>query len=1098
MSRPVLTALLAAAVLAATLVAAPGSAFEPLWLRYPAISPDGGTVVFCYRGDLYRVSADGGLAVPLTVNEAYDFKPVWSPDGSAIAFASDRHGSFDVFVMPASGGAPRRLTTSSATDLPSDFSPDGRHVLFSSGRVDAAPSALFPSGSVLPELYRVPVAGGRTEMVLTTPALDARWDATGTRLAYTDVKGMEDDWRKHQDSAFTRDVWLYDAASGGHERLTGLGTDDRQPVWGPQQRWLYFLSERSGSFNVWRLDLERREAVEQVTAHQTHPVRFLSASRNGDLCYAFDGGLWVRRAGARDSVRLAVELAADDRRQTERLARAAEDVTEMALSPTGKEVAVVIRGEVFVASTEHPVTRRITTTPEQERSVSFSRDGRALLYAGERGGSWNLYQTRLVRDDEPYFWNATLLEEKPVLEGPAETFQPSFSPDGTEVAYLEERTTLKVVTLATGATRVVLPGDRNYSYIDGDQWYQWSPDGRSFVVTYLSPKRWSAEVGLVDAQGAGPLTNLSRSGYEDSRPRFVGNGEVVLWTSDRNGLRSHGGWQSEEDVFALFLTRAAWDRFNLTQAELELVQEAEGRPDDKGKGGGDGDGDKPKRFEPKPIPDPVAIELDGLEDRVARLTTHASRLADAVLTPDREQLLYLARFEKGYDLWRSNRRKGEVKLLLKLDADEAGDLQVSADGKHVYLLADNKVIRVAVESGERKDVALAGTLELDPVAERAHLFEHCWRQVAKKFYVEDLHGVDWQGLKQAYARFLPHVDSGWDFAELLSEMLGELNASHTGATYRPKRDGAEETAWLGALLDPAHLGAGLKVVEVVDGGPLRRAGSKVAAGTVIEAVDGQAIAAGADPDPLLEHKAGRPVLLDLLDPASGSRWQETVKPIAPAAARELLYQRWVRARRADVERLSGGRLGYVHVRGMNDRSFRDVFADILGRFSDREGLVVDTRYNGGGNLAEQLTTFLSGRLYAHSVPRGQVVGEEPWFRWNRPSVVVMNEGNYSDAHIFPWAYKELGIGKLVGSPVPGTGTSVWWETLQDPTLTFGIPEVGFRTLRGDFLENQQLEPDVYVDNDPALVAQGRDQQLERAVEVLLGEIDAAAGSRPPR
>ena len=449
-------------------------------------------------------------------------------------------------------------------------------------------------------------------------------------------------------------------------------------------------------------------------------------------------------------------MAANDLRLTPARERATDDATEVALSPTGKELAVVIRGEVFVASVEHGVTRRVTSTPEQERSVSFSPDGRSLLYASERGGSWNVYRTRLVRDEEPYFFSATLLEEEALLTTPVEEYQPRFSPDGAEVAYLEERTTLKVLNLASGSTRVILPGDRNYSYSDGDQEYEWSPDGTRFLVTFLTaPRRWSFEVGLVDATGSGELVNLTRSGYEDYRPRFMGKGELMIWTSDRLGLRAHGGGLSEDDVWAMFFTRKAWDRFNLTQAELEILKEGEEEPEEtkatdkeKGKGKEKGSEDatpKKKRFEPKKVPPPVAVELEGIEDRVARLTTHSSRVADAILTPDGEQLLYLAKFEKGYDLWRSNRRKLEIKLLTKLDAKEADSLQLDSEGKNVFLLVDGSVVKVNVESGERKGVSLEPYLDLDPPAERAHLFEHVWRQAQKKFYDPGMNGADWAG-----------------------------------------------------------------------------------------------------------------------------------------------------------------------------------------------------------------------------------------------------------------------------------------------------------------------------------------------------------------
>jgi len=244
--------------------------------------------------------------------------------------------------------------------------------------------------------------------------------------------------------------------------------------------------------------------------------------------------------------------------------------------------------------------------------------------------------------------------------------------------------------------------------------------------------------------------------------------------------------------------------------------------------------------------------------------------------------------------------------------------------------------------------------------------------------------------------------------------------------------------------------------------------------------------------PLLNHQAGKLMLLSITNPEGKDDQKQqdvTVKPISGRAQGNLLYDRWVKQRQADTERLSGGRLGYAHVRGMNSRAFRDAFADILGRYSDKEGLVVDTRFNSGGNLTEFLIDFLAGVPYARNVPRGQFIGREPSMSWSRPSIVVQNEGNYSDAHYFPWVYRELGLGKLVGTQVPGTATAVWWETLQDRSLYFGIPQVGVMDNRDQLLENQNLDPDYFVDNEPGVAPTGRDQQLEKAVQVLLEQID---------
>lgn len=1116
---------LGAVVLLAVCLAAAGAAFPaaptadpaPLWLRHPALSPDGQTVAFDFRGDLYTVPAAGGLATPVTLHDAHDMTPIWSPDGKWLAFASDRYGNWDIFLVPAAGGQVSRLTFHSGADVPCSFTPDGKYVLFTATRLDAVKMAEFPHYRALPELYRVPVQGGRPDQVLTIPAMEAVYDSKEQRLLYTENKSLEDEMRKHNVSAFARDVWLLDNSSGKYTQLTVFEGGEFTPVWDPAETGFYYLSERGGDFNVWHQDLQGGEPV-QITSHAKNPVRALSASRTGDLCYSFEGQIWTRKAGAAESEVLPVLIRTEDPHDSVEHIKLSKGISEFALSPTGKEIAFINRGEVFVTAVEHDLTKRVTDTPEQERSVSFSPDGRSLLYAGEREGSWNLYRTDLVRDEEPYFFGATLLKESPVLVSDAETFQPAWSPDGKEVAYLQERTELKVINLESGKTRSVLAADRNYSYTDGDQWYRWSPDGLWFLANFISADRWSSEVGLIKADGTGEVVNLTRSGYEDGQPQWAMNGEMMIWQTDKNGLRAHGGWQTTGDIYGMFFTQEAWDRYHLTEAELALANALKD-DDKKGKKGGkkgkkgddadddakDEDADKedggrkyPDGFKPKELPEPLQLDLTDIEDRVERMTIHAANIGDAVLTEDGETLYYLARFEKGMDLWSYKHREGEVKLLAKLGARRTEGLVLDPDEKFLFVLSDGGIKKIDADKGQAKPVSLSATMELDAVRERDYMFEHVWRQTLKKFYVQDMHGVDWQYYKQEYARFLPWINNNQDFADLLSEMLGELNASHTGSNYRLHSENGDETAALGAFFDPDYRGDGLKILEVVAKGPLVKAKAGIAAGMIIDAIDGKPIVQGENWYPLLNHKAGQTVLLSITDPeAKGDarRRQVTVKPVSLGEQGDLLYDRWVEQRRQDTERLSGGRLGYVHVRGMNSRAFRDAFADILGRYSDKEGLVVDTRFNSGGNLTEFLSDFLNGKQYSRNVPRGQVLGHEPSMSWSRPSIVVQNEGNYSDAHYFPWVYRELGIGKLVGTQVPGTATSVWWETLQDASLYFGIPEVGVMDNRGNLLENMNLEPDYWVDNEPAVAPTGRDQQLEKAVEVLLQELDAAKSGK---
>lgn len=1071
--------------LIASIASPPMVAQTPLWLRYPAISPDGKTIAFSYKGDLYTVPASGGAARQLTQHEAYDAMPVWSPDGKTLAFASDRHGNFDIFLISAEGGAAKRLTVFSRAEMPTGFTPDGKNVVFAANRQDKPTNSQFPTG-VLTELYSVSVNGGQPKQILTTPAQDAHWDKSGTRLLYHDRKGYEDELRKHHTSSFARDLWLYDAKAGTHTKLTNFAGEDRNPVWSPDEIEVYYLSEQSGSFNVWKFPLANPSQTTQVTAHSKHPARSLTIASDGTLCYTFDGEIYVKAPGEKDSRKVAVSIIGDAKENEVKYQQLTTGASEFAVSPNGKEVALIIRGEVFVTSVDYGITKRITNTPEQERNVSFSPDGRTLIYAGERNNSWNIYQTTIQKskEDEPYFYKSTLLKEEPLVSTTAEEFQPKYSPDGKEVAYLEERTVLKVINLQTKQTRQILDSTKNYSYADGDQSFAWSPDGKYFLVKFLDKGRWRGEIGVIEASGKGTIRNLTQSGYDDDNADWIMDGKAMMWQTDRYGFKGHGSWAAEADAYAMFFTQDAFDRFRLTKEEYEALKARDGKKEEKK------DDKKDEKKDEKSSVKPVTIEFDGLEDRTARLTMHSSRLGETVMSPDGERLYYLARFEQGFDLWATRPRDRETKLLAKLNAQQgAVRLQQSADGKSLFVLANGTVMKVDTGSGQTKPVAFRAEMNLNANAERAYFFEHAWRQTLKKFYDPQMHGLEWSFYRKEYAKFLPHVSNGYDFADVLGEMLGELNASHTGGRFRPRpnpeRD--DETASLGAFYDDSYSGDGIKIAEILDKSPLAKASSEVKPGVIIEKIDGETITPAQDFAILLNRKLDKPTVLSLFEPTAKKRWEETVKPISLQAENGLLYERWVKSRRDLVDKLSKGRIGYIHVQGMNDPSYRVTYSELFGRHNDKDAIIIDTRFNGGGNLAEVLTTMLSGKRLTKSTPRGQLVSTEPEERWDKRSIVVMGEGNYSDAHCFPCAYKAAGVGETVGMPVPGTCTSVWWETLMDGVTIFGIPEVGIISALDPsrYMENNQLEPDHRVMNDPVSSAKGQDLQIEKAVEVLL-------------
>jgi Tol biopolymer transport system component/C-terminal processing protease CtpA/Prc len=1070
----------------------------PLWLRYPAISPDGSQICFAYKGDLWLVNKAGGNATLLTSHVANDRQPVWSPDGKSIAFASERHGNFDVFTIGIENGKTQRITSHSAHEFPSAFSADGQRIYFYATRLDDARNAQFPGGA-LPETYSVNANGGIPRIEIHTGSQLARPDKKGERLIYQDRKGYEDEYRKHHISSVTRDIWMYTIASGKHDKLSTFDGEDRDPVWAPDENSVFWLSEKSGSFNVWKKDLKSGTET-QITFLDRHPVRHLSIDNKGTLCFSFDGEIYTLSAGNSKPEKVTVNIIVDARENDFKFKTFSSDATEMALSPNGKEIAFVVRGEVFVTSVDYEITKRITNTPEQERSVSFSPDGRSLIYAAERfrtdgSTNWDIWKTSIADENEPYFFKSTRLKDEKLIATDAEEFQPKLSPDGKELAYLEERVKLKVLNLESGKSRMVLDSVFNYSYSDGDQYYDWSPDGKYFLVEFLDKQRWVGEVGLVDASGTKPPINLTLSGYNDGSPKWSQGGKSAIWFSDRNGMRSHGSWGSQNDVYAMFFTQEAFDEFNLSKDEYDLKKiiekaakkkdEGEKKTDEKTKSGDKNDKDDSKlpwQVKPKKV-DPIKLELDGIEYRTSRLTVNSSDLADAVLTDDGNRLYYLSRVEKGYDLWVHKLREKETKLISKL-GEGNGSLTLSNDGK-IYVLGGGKIMRIDTANGTVKNIPYKAEMELKPDQERQYMFEHAWRQTLKKFYVSDLHKVDWGFYKKEYKKFLPHVNNGYDFADVLGEMLGELNASHTGGRYNPpfNAETADQTASFGLFYDQNHTGIGIKVSEVMKRSPFDNATSKVKAGAIIESINGQVIDGSFDWSVLLNRTAGKPVLVQGKT-SEGKAFSETVKPITLAQEGELRYQRWVAQQRERVEKLSNGKIGYVHVRGMNDASFRNVYSEALGRMNDKEALIIDTRFNGGGWLHDDLATLFSGKQYVTLVPRGQTIGSEPQNKWQRPTVMLMSESNYSDAHFSPYVYKALGIGKLIGMPVPGTATAVWWETMLDGTV-FGIPQVGVVGKDGKYLENQQLYPDIEVNNDYELLIKGRDQQIERAIEELL-------------
>ena len=1043
---------------------------NPKWLRYSNISPDGKTVVFTYKGDLYTVSSSGGNATALTMHEAHDFMPVWSKDGKTIAFASDRYGNFDVFTIPVTGGEAKRISFHSAAEYPYDFSADNQKIIFGSARMDLASNRQFPTGS-MPELYSVGVNGGRPTQLLTTPAEEVKFSKDGNKMIYQDKKGGENTWRKHHTSSIARDIWIYDVKADKHTKLTNFNGEDRNPVFANAEKELIYLSEESGSFNIHKMPVAGGKS-EKLTSFKKHPVRFLSTSADGTLCFSYDGELYTMKAGGNPQ-KLSINILADARKNDEQVMRVSSG-SNIAVSPNGKEVAFLYRGDVFVSSVDGGVTKRITATSTQEAGIGFSPDGKSIIYTAERNNKWSIFESTKLRADEPYFYASTLIKETPVLDNANDNTQPLYSPDGKEIAFVENRNNVRIYNIATKQSRTILGSEQIFAWTENDQYFQWSPDSKWLLFDYAVVGSAVGEVGLASVDGK-KIMNITESGFNDYRPKWVMGGKAMLWQSNRDGLRGaamSGGAQS--DAYLMFFTQAAMDRFKLTKEELALVKEME---EQKAKA----DTSKKKT----PTVEAVEIEWEGLTQRRARATIHSSGMGDALVSKDGETLYYLARFERGMNLWTTNLRTKETKMLVPLNANGAS-MVWDKDQKNIFISSDGSITKLDVASSKQDRIAINGEMAINMREEREAMFEHVWRRTKKTFYNKTFHGINWDSYKTDYEKYLPSIGNNYEFSEMLSELLGELNVSHSGASFGSFNANGDATASLGAFYDAAYAGNGLRIEEVVLGGPLDKAGLNVKAGAIIEMIDGEMVTTDKDLAQFLNRKSGKIVLLSLNE--NGVKREITVKAISTGEENGLLYRRWVKRNADEVERLSGGALGYVHIPGMSDGTFRSTYEDIMGKHFLKKGVVVDTRNNGGGDLVADLAVFLSGKQFMNYTNDVRSNGFEPNFRWTKPSISLANEANYSDGHCYAFMVQELNVNKLVGTQVPGTCSFAAWESLMDSGIRWGAPTVGVKTNAGKYLENAATDPDFLVFNEYEVVKKGVDQQLEVAVKELMKTI----------
>ena len=1017
------------------------------FLRYPAFSPDGKQIAFSYMGDIWVAPAEGGNAIRLTVHPAHDIRPRFSPDGKWIAFNSNREGNYDIFLMPAKGGRPKRLTYHSADDILGDWSPDGRWIVFSSNRDHR-----------FAQIYLLEVETGYVRRLTSdeTNLHSPTFSPDGRYIVF--CRGGTSWWRKGYRGSANSEIWRLPItiegdriATGKPERLTYYEGNDWFPMVSPGGT-LYFVSDRTGVFNIWRMPLigtrgEGRRTgeskVEQVTNHADR-VLYPNLSRDGKfIVYEHDFSLWVVPTKGGEPKRLTIFAPSDEpQNRLQRLALTSQ-ATEFALSPDGKQIAFVVRGEIFVVNVEKGgEAKRITDHPYRDFDIDWSPDGKKLAFVSERDGN-----------REVYIVDIRTRELKRLTNTPdAAESNPKWSPTGNYVAFIRGPFGRQLcwVDVNTGEEKVVVEGP-----LIGE--FTWSPDGRWICLNRRDPANNVADLYIVPWNGGEPV-NVTRMPYWNGSIVWTKDGKNIVFRSNRT--------DNNVDIYVLPLERPK-----------EKLDEEEGESEKKPQERKEGE---------KKLPE-VKIDFTDIHKRIRRLTATVFNEGSFAVSPDSKTVVFVATPVDQPEIWSVPLEGGSLTRLAS--GVSASQLQFSPDGNRIYFLSTGGTIRYLTRpAGSLGSVNFTARLTVDRVVELQHMFGEGWRLLREQFYDEKMHGVDWDAMREKYRPLIEHVAVKEDFYALVGMMLGELNASHLGIG-GPTVSGPE-TAYLGVWFDPEHCGPGVKISAVLKNSPADRDESRLNVGEFILAIDGVEVSNNEQIWDALADKAGRIVELLVNDkPTKEGARTVKIKPINRGQWSNLLYEDWVEKRKRMVDEWSNGRIGYIHIQAMSQselRKFeREFYAEVVGK---KEALIIDVRFNGGGRIHDELLSILKRRLYALEQYRGTPPFTQPFQVWQKPTVVLINEFSASDAEIFPKAFRDLGLGKLVGVPTYGGVIGTYNVTLIDGTTFFRVPVTGWRTLDGVNLENYGVKPDILVEHSPEDNSNENDLQLKMAVELLLKEL----------
>lgn len=1021
------------------------------FVRYPHIC--NGKIAFSYHGDIWVANDDGSNPYRLTAHIAMDQFPRFSPDGNWIAFTSDRMGNRDIFVVPVTGGVPRQVTFHTTSDGMLYWTPDGKRLLFSTSR--------GASGWGSP-LYTVSAEGDLPVPMQMDAGATGMIRQDGSQIAFNRVGFTY--WRKGYRGNRNSDIWVQDLNSNEITQLTDQNTrefrnhtQDAFPMWG-SDGMIYFMSERDGIFNIWKVASTGGDPV-QVTSHGSDGVQYPSISPDGStIIYENEFELWKLAVPDGRPQKITIDLDFDPKTNLVEYLQSENGADGFAPSPEGDYVAVDFHGEIFIVPTDPEVgeKKQVTSSGWRDRYAVYSPDGMFLAYISDE-----------TEDQEIWLHEVATGEKRRVSDHESEKSRPIWSEDSQQLVY-------------TGANRIFL-ADRSsgrgreiaYNANRGFSLAAFSPDAQWLVYTRRDEDQ-DSEVYLFNIADRQEY-NVTQNPFSDNGGLLTPNGKTLIFTSSRNAGVTH--------LFKVSLQRLVEDPDDPLVRERRQEERGEER-----RGGGQ-EGEQTEESEASPA---IQIDLEGIDKRAVQLTSGSNgvsgRGASYFLSSDGETIYFLSRDDSGSGLF-SIGIDGEDRK--KVAEGSFSGMMPTADRKTVFYRQGSNVYQMPLSNKNKERIDFSFTVTVDKKAEWRQIFDESWRVMKYRFYDENMHGVDWDAMKRKYEPLLEYVGLNQDLHDLTNEMIGELNASHTGVRGSSGIESPDTYRTTFPGFEMEHDGNGFRITHIYRDGPAEKEWIDLSVGEYVVAIDGQEIAPPDNYWKILNHTLNDYVTVTAASNPRG-RNSRVIRIRSVGSLRNIQYQEWVNKNREFVERESNGQIAYVHIRSMNQSSLT-IFENEINQFWNAKGIIVDIRNNGGGNTDQQLLDILERRPYEYWNNRwsDRSSGRRPRQAIAGPKVMLINSRSGSDSEVTPLGFRDLGLGSIVGTPTYGAVIATGSYSLihGGSIRTPGSLVVSYDPTRpnnyGINLENYGVAPDVWAENTPEDVLRDYDRELKAAVDEAL-------------